>query len=111
MTGERDTSKWQCIEWSDVKYVNYILNESEARLLNTIFVEYCDAVDNVASEYTFIDYFQTHHQLSKFAIRDLAFKPRFTSLLGALGLIDGVHLNIITATDDKKWADHSIQWV
>ena len=43
-------------------------------------------------------YFQTHCQLSKFPIRDMPFKTKFTALVNARGLTDSASLKIIRIT-------------
>ena len=79
--------------------LNYILNECEVKLKNT------KSFNRVLQPNIFLNKwiwlircFQTHCQLSKFTIRDMPFKTKFTTLVDARGLADTASLKIIKMT-------------
>ena len=89
----------KCCNMYRIYCLNYILNEWEVKLKNTKFF------DRVFQHNIFLNkriwiirYFLTHCQLSKFPIRDMPFKTKFTALVNARGLTDSASLKIIRIT-------------
>ena len=89
----------KCCNMYRIYCLNYILNEWEVKLKNTkLFDRVFQHSIFLNKRIWIIRYFQTHCQLSKFPIRDMPFKTKFTALVNARGLADSASLKIIRIT-------------